>query len=43
MLAQKSAQKKIPQIRAAIEGHRMTAMQGKLISFWLDHRAFLEE
>src|ERR1700721_1029431 len=39
-LAQKSAKKKIPQIRAAIEGHRMTAMQGKLISFSLNHRAF---
>jgi transposase len=42
-LAQKSAKKKIPQIRAAIEGHRLTAMQSTLIGFSLDHMAFLEE
>jgi len=42
-LAQKSAKKKIPQIRAAIDGHRMTAMHRKLIGFSLDHMAFLEE
>jgi transposase len=42
-LAQRSAKKKIPQIRASIEGHRMTAMQRKLIGFSLDHMAFLEE
>jgi transposase len=42
-LAQKSAKKKIPQIRAAIEGHRMNALQRKLIAFSLDHMAFLEE
>lgn len=42
-LAQRSAKKKIPQIRASIEGHRMNAMQGKLIGFSLDHMAFLEE
>jgi transposase len=42
-LAQRSAKKKIPQIRAALEGHRMTAMQRKLIGFSLDHMAFLEE
>jgi transposase len=42
-LAQKSAKKKIPQIRASIEGHRMSAKQGKLIGWSLDHMAFLEE
>ena len=42
-LAQKSAKKKIPQIRAAIEGHRMSAVQGKMIGFSLDHMAFLED
>jgi transposase len=42
-LAQRSARKKIPEIRAAIEGHRMSAIQRKLIDFSLDHMAFLEE
>jgi transposase len=42
-LAQRSAKKKIPQIRAALEGHRMTSAQRKLIEFALDHMAFLEE
>jgi transposase len=42
-LAQRSAKKKIPQLRAALEGHRMNTMQRKLISFSLDHMAFLEE
>ena len=42
-LAQKSAKKKIPQIRQALEGHRMTATQRRLIGFSLDHMAFLEE
>jgi transposase len=42
-LAQKSAQKKIPQIRASLEGHRMSAMQRRLIGWSLDHMAFLEE
>ena len=42
-LAQRSAKKKIPQIREALEGHRMTGMQRKLIGFSLDHMAFLEE
>ena len=42
-LAQRSAKKKIPQIRQALEGHRMNAMQRKLIGFSLDHMAFLEE
>jgi transposase len=42
-LAQRGAKKKIPQIRAAIEGHRMTGMQAKLIGYSLDHMAFLEE
>jgi transposase len=42
-LAQRSAKKKIPQIREALEGHRMTEMQRKLIRFSLDHMAFLED
>lgn len=42
-LAQKSAKRKIPQIRAALEGHRMNALQRKLIGLSLDHMAFLEE
>jgi transposase len=42
-LAQRSARKKIPQIQAAIEGHRMSAMQRKLIRFSLEHMAFLED
>jgi transposase len=42
-LAQRSAKKKIPQIQAALEGHRMSDMQRKLIGFSLDHMAFLEE
>jgi transposase len=42
-LAQKSAKKKIPQIRASIEGHRMSAIQRRLIGWSLDHMAFLEE
>ena len=42
-LAKKSAKKKIPQIRTAIEGHRMSATHRKLIGLSLDHMAFLEE
>jgi len=42
-LAQRSAKKKIPQIREAIEGHRMNEMHRRLIGFSLDHMAFLEE
>jgi transposase len=42
-LAQRSAKKKIPQIREALEGHRMNELQRKLIGFSLDHMAFLEE
>lgn len=42
-LAQRSAKKKIPQIRAAIEGHRMSAIHRRLINLSLDHMAFLEE
>ena len=42
-LAQRSAKKKIPQIRAALEGHRMDAQQRRLIGFSLDHMAFLED
>lgn len=42
-LAQRSAKKKIPQLREALEGHRMQAVQRKLIGFSLDHMAFLEE
>jgi len=42
-LAQKSARKKIPQIRGSIEGHRMNDMHRQLINLSLDHMAFLEE
>jgi transposase len=42
-LAQRQARKKIPQIRAALEGHRLNAMHRQLINFSLDHMAFLEE
>src|ERR1700676_1944834 len=42
-MAQRSAKKKIPQIREALEGHRMQDMQRKLIHYSLDHMAFLEE
>jgi transposase len=42
-LAQKSAKKKIPQIRASLEGHRMNDLHRRLIDLSLDHMAFLEE
>jgi len=42
-LAQRSARKKIPQIRASLEGHRMNALHRRLIDMSLDHMAFLEE
>ncbi len=42
-LAQRSARKKIPQIRVSLEGHRMNAMHRRLINLSLDHMAFLEE
>jgi transposase len=42
-LAQRSAKKKIPEIRAAIEDHRMNEMHRRLIGLSLDHMAFLEE
>ena len=41
-LAQRQARKKIPQIQAAIEGHRMTDAQRVLIRFSMAHLAFLE-
>lgn len=41
-LAQKSARKKIPQIRAALQGHRMNDLHRRLIDLSLDHLAFLE-
>jgi len=42
-LAQKTARRKIPQIQAAIERHRMTDTQRILIRFSMAHLAFLEE
>jgi transposase len=42
-LAQKSARKKIPQIRAALKGHRLNEIHRRLINQSLDHMAFLEE
>ena len=41
-LAQKQARKKIPQIQAAIEGHRMSDSPRALIRFSMAHLAFLE-
>lgn len=42
-LAQRSAKKKIPQIRASLEGHRMNDLHRRLIHLSLDHMAFLED
>jgi transposase len=42
-LAQKQAKKKIPQIQAALEGHRMSDTQRALIRLSMAHLAFLEE
>jgi transposase len=42
-LAQRSAKKKIPQIRASLEGHRMNSLHRRLIDLSLNHMAFLEE
>jgi transposase len=42
-LAQRQARKKIPQIQAAIEGHRMSDTQRVLIRFSMAHLAFLEQ
>jgi len=42
-LAQKAARRKIPQIQAAIEGHRMSDTQRILIRFSMAHLAFLED
>ena len=42
-LAKRNARKKIPQIQAAIEGHRMTEVQRQLIRQCMAHMAFLEQ
>jgi transposase len=42
-LAQRQARKKIPQIRAALEGQRMGQVQRELIQLSLQHMAVLEE
>lgn len=42
-LARKQARKKIPQIRAALEGHRLTAHHRSLIRHSMEHLAFLED
>lgn len=42
-LAKQKARKKIPQIRAALEGHRMNQTQRELIHQCMAHMAFLEE
>lgn len=42
-LAQRRAKKKIPQIIAALEGHRMSDHHRKLIRYSLEHLRFLEE
>ena len=41
--AQRSARKKIPQIRASLEGHRMNELHRRLIDLSLNHMAFLED
>lgn len=42
-LALKQARKKIPELRKALEGHRMTEHHRKLIRHSMEHLAFLEE
>ena len=42
-LARNTARKKIPQIRQALEGHRITEHHRSLIRHSVDHLAFLEE
>ena len=41
--AQRSAKRKIPQIIAALEGHRMTDHHRQMIGYSLEHLRFLEE
>src|SRR5256885_1896511 len=42
-LAKRQARKKIPELEAAIEGHRMTETQQQLIRQCMSHMAFLEQ
>jgi len=42
-LAVRSARKKIPQIRTALQGHRLKDHHRRLINFSLDHMALVEE
>jgi transposase len=42
-LAKRGARKKIPEIQAALEGHRMTETQRELIRQSMSHLAFLEK
>ncbi len=42
-LAVRTARKKIPEIRKALEGHRMTEHHRRLIRHSMEHLAFLEE
>jgi transposase len=42
-LAVKQARKKIPQLRKALEGHRMTDHHRRLIRHSMEHLAYLEE
>jgi transposase len=42
-LAQRKARAKIPEIRQALEGHRLREHHRKLLRFSLDHLGFLEE
>lgn len=42
-LAQRQARKKIPQLQAALEGHRLGMVQRELIQLSLQHMAVLEE
>jgi len=42
-LAKRQARKKIPELQAALEGHRMTETQRQLIRQCMSHMAFLEQ
>ena len=42
-LARRSAKRKIPEIMAALEGHRMSDLHRQMIGYSLDHLGFLEE
>ena len=43
LLAQRKAKQKIPELRAALEGHRMSEHHRRMIRYSLDHLGFLEK